>query len=252
MSTAPSTRTPPSEVEYPDDDGLPMADNTLQYQWIVTIVGGLQGLFAANPDVFVAGNLLWYPVEGDPKTRTAPDAMVAFGRPKGYRGSYKQWVESGIPPQVVFEVLSPGNRGPEMDRKLAFYDRFGVEEYYLFDPDDVTFSGWTRGRAGLGPIAEPNGWVSPRLGIRFELVMGDLRITGPDGKPFLTFEETILWAEAEHRQAEAERAKADAEHAKVSAERTTAAAERARADAEHARAEKLAARLRELGLDPEA
>ena len=101
---------PRTGVIYPDSDGQPMADNTLQFRWIVTIKEGLAHLFMDRPDVFVAGDLLWYPVEGDPKTRIAPDAMVAFGRPKGDRGSYKQWEEGGIAPQVVFEVLSPGNR----------------------------------------------------------------------------------------------------------------------------------------------
>jgi hypothetical protein len=61
---------------------------------MVTLVGGLQTLFADNPDVFVAGDLLWYPVEGDNKTGIAPDALVAFGRPQGHRGSYKQWEEA--------------------------------------------------------------------------------------------------------------------------------------------------------------
>ena len=60
-----------------------MADNTLQFKWIVVIKEGLEALFRDDPDVFVAGNLLWYPVEGKPKIRLAPDAMVAFGRPKG-------------------------------------------------------------------------------------------------------------------------------------------------------------------------
>ncbi len=32
--------------------------------------------------------------------------MVVFGRPKGDRGSYKQWLENQIAPQVVFEILS--------------------------------------------------------------------------------------------------------------------------------------------------
>jgi hypothetical protein len=73
-------------------------------------------------------------VEGQPKIRQAPDALVAFGRPKGYRGSYRQWVEGGIPPHVVFEVLSPNNRHNELIRKFQFYDRHGVEEYYVFDP----------------------------------------------------------------------------------------------------------------------
>jgi Uma2 family endonuclease len=104
--------TPPRrpEIEYPDSDGKPLADNTRQFEWIVTIKDGLEAQYRTDPLVFVGGDLLWYPEEGKPKVRTAPDAMVVFGRPKGYRGSYKQWVEDGIAPQVVFEVLSPGNR----------------------------------------------------------------------------------------------------------------------------------------------
>src|SRR5438477_4860255 len=85
--------TPASEpqIVYPDCDGHPMSDNTLQFKWIVTIKGGLEALFRNDSSVFVAGDLLLYPVDGNPKIRTAPDAMVVFGRPKGYRGSYKQW-----------------------------------------------------------------------------------------------------------------------------------------------------------------
>src|SRR5437016_2428062 len=97
-------------VEYPDSDGQPMADNTLQYEYITLIKGGLDIVFADVADVFVAGDLLWYAVEGEPTIRQAPDVLVAFGRPKGYRGSYRQWEEDNIPPQVVFEILSPGNR----------------------------------------------------------------------------------------------------------------------------------------------
>jgi hypothetical protein len=91
---------PVKPIIYPDSDGKPMADNTKQFEWIITIAGGLQALFADNPNVFVAGDLLWYPVEGDNKTRIAPDALVAFGRPQGYRGSYKQWEEGGVAPQA--------------------------------------------------------------------------------------------------------------------------------------------------------
>ena len=124
-----------------------MSDNTLQFQWIVTIKEGLEALFRNNPEVFVAGDLLWYPVQGKPKIRTAPDALVAFGRPKGYRGSYKQWEEGGIAPQVVFEVLSPGNRPGELVRKFRFYEQYGVEELYIYDPEKGTLDGWRRGGA---------------------------------------------------------------------------------------------------------
>jgi hypothetical protein len=88
-----------SRITYPQSDGNPMADNTKQFRWIVTIQGGLDALFRDHPDIFVAGDLLWYPVEGHPEICTAPDAMVVFGRPKGDRGSYLQWEEGGVAPQ---------------------------------------------------------------------------------------------------------------------------------------------------------
>ncbi|MGL6095928.1 MAG: Uma2 family endonuclease, partial [Fimbriiglobus sp.] len=56
----------PPRVEYPDSDGMPMADNTLQFRWIVTLKGNLDALFADRPDVCVAGDHLVYPVEGRP------------------------------------------------------------------------------------------------------------------------------------------------------------------------------------------
>ena len=55
-----------------------------------------------------------------------PDVMVAFGRPRGDRGSYKQWEEGGVAPHVVFEVMSPGNRAGKMAKKFLFYERHGV------------------------------------------------------------------------------------------------------------------------------
>jgi len=139
-----STPVDVAPIIYPQSDGKPMADNTTQFRWIVTIQGGLDALFRDNPDIFVAGDLLGYPVEGHPEISTAPDVMVAFGRPKGDRGSYLQWEEDGIAPQVVFEILAPGNTIAGMTRKFRFYERHGVEEYYLYDPDSGELSGWQR------------------------------------------------------------------------------------------------------------
>src|SRR4051812_1358280 len=134
MSTV-AVPAPRSPVYYPDSDGKPMAENTLQFEWIVKIKGGLDHLFADDRNVLVAGDLFWYPVEGHPETVIAPDAMVVFGRPKGHRPSYRQWEEGGIAPQVAFEVLSPANRFGEMSAKFDFYQRYGVEEYYIVNPD---------------------------------------------------------------------------------------------------------------------
>lgn len=214
MRSSPEAR---EEVVYPESDGKPIADNTLQFEWISTIKWGLESLFRSNPEVFVAGDLLWYPVEGSPATRSAPDVMVVFGRPKGHRGSYIQHRESGIAPQVVFEVLSPGNRAHDLIQKSLFYQRYGVEEYYIYDPDLGELSGWLRDGGEFRPIPNMEGWTSPRLQVRFGLSGRNLQLTGPDGTPFAGYLEVVN-----------------------------------QRDAERARADRLAARLRELGVDPDA
>ncbi len=219
-----------------------MAENTLQFEWIVTIKGGLDHLFADRPDVFVAGDLFWYPVEGHPEIRVAPDALVAFGRPKGHRLSYMQWAEGGIAPQVVFEVLSPGNRFGEMMRKFEFYRLHGVEEYYIYDPDPLRLelSGFLRQADNLVEISSMSGHVSPRLGVRFEMAADGLSILRPDGKPFLTYEEVA-------QREEQERLRADREQERAEQERNRAEQERQRADLAVAEVEQLRQRLKELG-----
>src|SRR5206468_459291 len=131
----------------------------------------------------------WYPVEGEPGVRMAPDAYVVFGRPKGDRPSYKQWEEDDVPMTVVFEVLSPSNTVPEMMDKFAFYEDYGAEEYYLYDPESNRLAGYVRRGDVLARVRPINGFVSPRLGIRFDLAGPELVVRYPDGRPFLTFEE---------------------------------------------------------------
>ncbi len=192
---------------YPDSDGKPMAENTEQYRWIVILKENLEILFASAVDVFIAADLLWYPiqVESPPAPREAPDVMVIFGRPKGRRGSYQQWREDNIPPQVVFEILSPSNktrRGEdEMEEKLGFYQRYGIEEYYVYDPDTFALGGWLRQEQSLLRIPTMSGWVSPRLGIQFEWQRGqELVVRYPDGRRFLSSVELAEQAKLAERQ----------------------------------------------------
>ena len=211
------------EIIYPDSDGNPMAENTEQYDYLTTIKAGLAAQFKQE-SVFVAGDLLWYPVKDRPDIKVAPDVMVVFGRPAGKRSSYKQWEEGNVVPQVVFEILSPGNTRREMQDKRTFYHRYGVEEYYEYDPDNGTLECWRRGGEFFTYIPIDGEWTSPRLGIKLKLEEdGALSIYHPDGRKFELTEDAILRADA-------------AEF---------------RADAADARAERLAAKLRELGIDPE-
>jgi Uma2 family endonuclease len=216
---------------YPESDGEPMAENTLQFEWIVTLQGNLDLLFRDNPDVFVAGDHLIYPLDKNREIRQAPDVYVAFGRPKGHRGSYAVSEEGGIFPQVIFEVWSPGNRMQQMDAKREFYEKYGAEEYYLIYPEQPAYiEGWQQMNGKLVAIEEMNGFVSPLLRIRFELHEGQLVVHHPDGKQFLSFVELGTYADQEH---------------------TRAIAEQQRAETAEQHAAKLAARLRELGIDPD-
>ena len=208
----------PEKLIYPESDDQPMGENTLQFQWIITLFHGFENLFFDRPNVFVASDLFWYPVRGDPTTVLAPDLMVVLGRPKGHRGSYKQWEEKRVAPQVIVEIQSPSNTGKEMTAKRRFYSRYGVEEFYQYDPEAGEFAVSLRSAQGLRRVREPDGFVSPRLGVRFEMpASGVLRVIRPDGRPFLTYQELITAAETQQQ-----------------------------------RAAKLAAKLRELGIDPDA
>ena len=162
-------------------------------------------------------------------------AIVVVG---GDRGSYQQWKEGDISPQIVFEILSPGNRPGEMSRKLRFYEQYGVEEYYVYDPDDNDFTCWIRGNDRLEFVDFEMSCVSPKLGIRFELETGEtLAIYGLDGEPFLDFVDN-----ARLRQDAIDRADQAENRADQAENRTTLI---------EIQAQKLAAKLRELGIEPD-
>lgn len=179
---------PKSAIFYPSSDGKRMAENTLQAYWIFLLFGNLQALFRAA-EVFIAADLLWYPVEGHPEITTAPDVMLAFGRPKGHRLSYKQWEEGNVPPTVAFEILSQSNDHREMIDKFLFYEEHGVEEYYEFDPSKKRLIVFLRRGDMLDRVRFVDSFVSPRLGIRFDLSGKEMVVSGPDGKVFQSFED---------------------------------------------------------------
>jgi Uma2 family endonuclease len=231
-------------INYPESDGKPMADNAKQFHWITVIKQNLDWLFAQDTQVFIAGDLFWYPVEGRPDIVTAPDVLVVFGRPKGDRDSYKQWEENNIAPQVVFEILSPSNSKTEMEKKLIFYERYGVGEYYIYDPDRDHLEGWLRLEKGiLNNISVMQNWVSPGLGMRFEQSGDVLKLYRPDGTPFHSYNEVSILLMEEQQQVEIEQQRAESERQQAKIERQRAESERQRAESEKERADRLEALL---------
>jgi hypothetical protein len=136
---------------------------------------------------------------------------------------------SDVPLSALTPTLSPLDKGGE-GREWGDSARAGICElwlsdwYYIYDPDAGELYGFVRDESGhLRRVAEMRGWVSPLLGVRFELAGGELVVVRPDGERFVGYEE--LAAALEEAQA--------------------------RAEQERQRAERLAQRLRELGVEPE-
>ena len=91
-------------------------------------------------------------------------------------------------------------------------------------------TGLERLEGELTPIDAIDGWVSPRLGIRFELTISTLNLYDRPGNLFLN--------PVQLRQ----RAERESERAELEAQR---------AEQEKSRADRLANKLRSLGIDPE-
>jgi hypothetical protein len=242
MSVAEATTT--GAIVYPESDGQPMAENTLQFRWIVTLQGNLAALFAERADVFVAGDLLWYPVEGRPDIRRAPDVLVAIGRPKGDRGAYLQWEEgghcaaSGVRGAVAGEHAERDGAQVRVLRPVRgggiLFDRPGT--------GGCERMGATGGAAGGDRGHERVG----ESGVRGAVYggEGEVRLFYPDGRPFLTFEEL---AQGKGGGGSARRRR---KHRRAQRRKRGQRQRRKRAQQEaEARAARLAERLRALGIE---
>ena len=123
----------PETVDYPDSDGLPMAESESQFWPILYVGAALDCYFQARDDVYVVGNLMLYYQEGDPGRSVSPDLMVVFGAPKHIRSSYRLWEEPKAP-DFVLEIASQSTHRMDRGEKRDIYAGMGVVEYWQCDP----------------------------------------------------------------------------------------------------------------------
>ena len=150
----------PWVVEYPDEDGEPMADNEWQGWTMDAIFHALKGRFKSDPDVHVAKDLLVYYDEGNPNQALAPDVFVTRGVAPGLRSSYRIW-EERRPPAFVLEVASRSTAKKDATEKKDLYARWGVREYWLFDPRAGCMSRGCKASCWWGAttaICRPGSW----------------------------------------------------------------------------------------------
>jgi Uma2 family endonuclease len=122
-------------VEYPTSDGKPMAETDVHRKDMVDLIAALDDHFAADPRVYVSGNLMFFYEEGNRRKHIAPDVFVVRGVPKLPPRKYYLLWEEGRSPDLVIELTSKTTRREDRDKKWVLYrDRLRVPEYFLFDP----------------------------------------------------------------------------------------------------------------------
>ena len=138
---------PPPPVHYPVSDGKPMSESDLHADVSHDLRAVLKVRHIDRPDAYVGGNCFMYPEEGKPKVFVSPDLFVAYGVPKEPpRDVWQVWVEGKVP-DFILEVTSRSTRKDDERKKKDFYERYGVPEYWQFDPTGDYLDPILKGRA---------------------------------------------------------------------------------------------------------
>ena len=210
-----------------------MAETGIHVLAIIFLHQALEDFFKDRPDVFIASDMFWYWKQGNRNARIAPDVMVVPGVGNHHRRSFFSWKEPAGP-AAVFEMASQKTWKKNLTTKLKRYEKLGVKEYFVFDPEDLYLehpvlgfrlrgTQYRRIRRGVREPVSELGFRLKAEGIMLRL------IDAATGQPVLTRAEQV---EAAVARADAVQARADAVQA--------------RADAEQARADALAAEVERL------
>lgn len=231
----------PTQIEYPDEDGKPMAEGDVQCSYLIYARSALRLYFQTRSDVYVAGNLFIYYEQGNPESVVAPDVFVIFGVDNQDRRSYKTWEEQDKTPDFVLEITSKTTRTKDQGAKKGIYAFLGVREYFQYDPTGDYLTPQLQGLrlvegnylpVAINTLADGTlSLPSEVLGLELRSQSGEMRFYDQATKQnLLTYEEEAA--------------------ARVQAEAAQQQAEAAQQQAEE-RAQRLAAKLRELDIDPD-
>src|SRR5579862_1768604 len=119
---------------FPSDDGEPMAETETHRKQMDYTISNLDDLTVNHPRVYVGGNMLMYYNPQSGWDHVSPDVFVTFDVPRGDRGKWETWKEDGRFADVVFEITSRSTYAEDLGKKRRLYARLGVQELYLYDP----------------------------------------------------------------------------------------------------------------------
>lgn len=114
---------------------------------------GLGELFVAPIDVYL----------DEEQNAVQPDIVIVLGKNKSIINP--QGHIHGVPDMII-EILSHGNKDHDRVKKKALYERFGVKEYWMVDPETKATEGYTlKGSTYSSLVGETGKFSSPLLGI---------------------------------------------------------------------------------------
>ena len=128
-----------AEAEYPDTDGLPMADNDFQAVTMHYAGPALARHFEGRG--YVATDTILCDVKGNRNVYVAPDVMVVLGVDGSLRSSFSVWEEGGRVPDFVLEVVSDSTQQNGAWDKRNVYSKVGVSEYFRYAPNSNRMEG---------------------------------------------------------------------------------------------------------------
>jgi Uma2 family endonuclease len=161
------------ELLYPESDGQPMGETDWHIVALILLREGLEDVFVDRDDVYIGSDLFLYYVKGDPSANTAPDAMVVKGVAKHFRRIFKTWLEKAVP-RVIFEICSRKTWRRDLGERRQLYERLGVVEYFVFDPEARYLKPPLRGFRLRGgkyvplAVAADGSLASKELGLRLQ------------------------------------------------------------------------------------
>ena len=254
---APVVEIDPDPVHYPESDGRFLPENPLQAHAIISVRNDLDLHLRHVPNAVLEGNQFIYYRRGEKDKCVAPDVYVLLDHVWTCRSPYRIWIE-GKAPDFVLEVIPPESEIRNRVDKKALYSKLGVQEYFVFQPDEARPGERLVGyRLWGGEYVEvrPDPHSGPERELRSKTLGVALRVAGPlirvrnleTGKDYRSHRDLATRAEAATTRAVAESKRAEAEKRRAEEARARAEAESKRAQAAEAELAALKALLAQSG-----
>lgn len=199
----------PRPVVYPEEDGKPMSETEFHGEQLSQLVYKARVLLRDQRDhTHVAGNQLFYWVEGDNTKSFSPDVYVMRGVPqRPPRRIWKLWEGGSL--DFVIELSSPASWRRDIGYKVELYEMLGVYEYVVFDVLSESsmpqLQMWRLQNGVLQPLPGET-FESEVLGARLVANGWHLDVVGPDGAVVLGPEQDVAAARRKSEALEQEAA----------------------------------------------